>query len=94
MKITVLNIKRFKKSKLYRQGSIYRIFIRRLLTDSYNIKTCTCITFTYVVKEGLADDDRQLISNSEYTVNTHNYNNLKLPLTMDCSEYGSLLATR
>lgn len=65
-----------------------------ILSDSYNIKTCTCITFTYVVKDGLADDDRQLISNSEYTVNTHNYNNLKLPLTMDCSEYGSLLATQ
>lgn len=63
------------KSKLWDLFIQYLLDRLGILSDSYNIKTCTCITFTYVVKEGLADDDRQLISNSEYTVNTHNYNN-------------------
>ena len=63
-----------------------------ILSDSYNVQTCTSITFTYMVIDGLADDNRQLLHQSEYEVTNHNYNNIKLPLTMDHSEYGVLIA--
>lgn len=64
-----------------------------ILSDSYNIRTCTTITFTYVIKEGIADRDRELLNQTEYEVSSHNFNNLKLPLTMDTSDYGRLIAT-
>ena len=62
-----------------------------ILTDSYDIKTCNSITFTYIVKDGLADATRQLVNQTEYTVTSHKYNNIKLPLTMNPSEYGVII---
>jgi hypothetical protein len=46
------------------------------------------IIFTYIIKDGLADDDRSLLSEQETHVFTHSYNNMQLPLTMEPSEYG------
>ena len=62
-----------------------------ILTDSYNVQTCSSITFTYIVKEGVADDTRQLLHQSEYQVTSHSYNNIKLPMCMDPSEYGVMI---
>lgn len=37
------------------------------------------IPFTYMVIDGVCDDTRELLNQSEYEVTNHNYNNIKLP---------------
>ena len=62
-----------------------------ILTDSYKDSPFSKITFSYIVKEGLADETRLLLQNPTYQVTTHNYNNMQLPLTMDHTKYGKVL---
>ena len=62
------------------------------LIDSYDVKTCNNITFTYIIKEGLADKDRLLLHPEEYKVFKHNFNSIKLPLSMVPAAYGVVLA--
>ena len=75
---------------LFTQYLVYRMGV---LSDSYTVRSITEITFSYLQKDGLADDDRLLLHPEIYTVSSHKYNNLKLPLSMDPAEYGIIIAT-
>lgn len=79
-------------SKLWELFTQYLVDRLGILIDSYDIKTCTSITFTYVIRDGLADDNRQLLHPEKYELSTHSFNSYKLPLTMNPLEYGVLLA--
>lgn len=65
-----------------------------LLSDSYSVNLIDRIVFTYIIRDGLADDIRKLLEIPKYEVKAHAYNNYVLPLTMDPSEYGKVLATQ
>ena len=77
---TIADLRRvnFDDKEVFTQYLLDRLGI---LSDSYNIKTCTTVTFTYIIalgnKDGLADDTRKLLNQTEYTVTNHNYNNIK-----------------
>jgi hypothetical protein len=62
-----------------------------ILADNYKDTPFSEIIFTYVVKDGIADDERSLLSEQEYHVFSYSYNNMQLPLTMEPSEYGEIL---
>ena len=63
-----------------------------VLNESYNSISVNKITFTYIIKEGLATGTRVLLQNMEDKVlTTHRFNNMNLPLTMNPSEYGKIL---
>ena len=63
-----------------------------ILVDSYNIVNYDKIVFSYLIRDGLTDKNRLILHPEKYEVNDHNFNNLKLPLTINPLEYGSLLA--
>lgn len=88
---TIADLRRvnFGDRELFAQYLVDRLGI---LIDSYDIKSCTSITFTYVISDGLADDSRQLLHPEKYELSTHSFNSYKLPLTMNPLEYGVLLA--
>lgn len=50
------------------------------------------IIFTYIVKDGLADETRELLQQPKYEVKAHIYNNYVLPLSMDPTKYGNKIA--
>jgi DNA polymerase type B, organellar and viral len=50
-------------------------------------------TFTYIVKDGIASDDRRLLHAATYKVNKHNFNNIPLPLSMNPNDYGEIRGT-
>jgi len=65
-----------------------------ILNDSYTSISVSKITFTYIIKEGLATGTRTLLQNMEEKVSlTHRFNNMNLPVTILPSEYGEILAT-
>jgi len=65
-----------------------------VLNDSYSSISISKITFTYIIKKGLATGTRTLLLNMEDKVSTaHRFNNMNLPVTMLPSEYGDILAT-
>lgn len=65
-----------------------------ILNESYTSISINKITFTYIIKEGLATGTRTLLQNMEEKVSTtHRFNNMNLPVTMIPSEYGDILAT-
>jgi hypothetical protein len=63
------------------------------LTESYVAHPISRITFTYVIKEGLAPEDRALLNPSviENNAFTHRFYNLNLPISMNPSEYGDIV---
>jgi hypothetical protein len=61
------------------------------LNDSYTTHPISRIIFTYIIKEGLAGNDRGLIMDIEgKEVATHGFNNMQLPITMNPSDYGTI----
>lgn len=65
-----------------------------LITESYTPNGLVSqITFSYIIKSGLAtEQDRLLLSNLEdKSVTNHRFNNLQLPVSMNPSDYGSIL---
>ena len=63
-----------------------------ILNESYTNISINKITFTYIIKEGVATGTRTLLQNMEEKVSTtHRFNNMNLPLTMNPSEYGRIL---
>ena len=64
-----------------------------ILVDSYSVNNYDKIEFTYIVKDGQADGNRQLLQPANYEITKHNFNNIKLPLTMNPSEYGVIIGT-
>jgi hypothetical protein len=64
-----------------------------ILNESYTSISINKITFTYIIKEGVATGTRTLLQNMDEKVSTtHRFNNMNLPLTMNPSEYGKILA--
>ena len=62
-----------------------------ILNDSYTTQPISRILFTYIIKEGLAGNDRGLIMDTEgKEVATHRFNNMELPVTMDPANYGTI----
>jgi len=63
-----------------------------LLTESYSVQPISKITFSYIIKEGLTIDNRRLLQDlSDKSLTTHRFNNLNLPITMNPSDYGTVL---
>ena len=63
-----------------------------LLNDSYFTHPIIKITFTYMIKQGLATDERRLLQDLTPRSNTtHRFNNLNLPVTMIPSDFGNII---
>lgn len=63
-----------------------------LLNDSYTTNNISEIVFSYVIKEGAATGTRKLLQDlTDKTVSTHNFNNMKLPVSMNPNDYGNLI---
>ena len=63
-----------------------------LLNDSYFINPICKITFTYIIKQGLATDERRLLQDLTPRSNTtHRFNNLNLPMSMNPSDFGNII---
>jgi len=63
-----------------------------LLTESYTVHPISKITFTYIVKDGLTIDNRRLLQDlTVKSLTTHRFNNLNLPISMNPSDYGTIL---
>jgi DNA polymerase type B, organellar and viral len=60
-----------------------------VLTDSYTTHPISNIIFSYIIKDGLAIDNRKLLQDLDLkTSTTHRFNNMNLPITMNPEEYG------
>ena len=61
-----------------------------ILTDSYTSNTLSEIIFTYVIKDGeISPQDRLLLEDlSDKEVTFHEFNKIKLPVSMDPADYG------
>jgi hypothetical protein len=65
-----------------------------ILNDSYTSITINKILITYILREGVASGTRALLSNLEdKTTVHHRFNNYNLPISMNPSDYGTILAT-
>lgn len=65
-----------------------------ILIDSYQSQTFNKIVFTYVVKEGkITKSDRLLLQDlSDKSIPFHEFNKIKLSISMNPSDYGTILA--
>jgi hypothetical protein len=66
-----------------------------ILNDSYNPLNVDKIVFTYIIKEGLVQEkDRALLQILPYgendNVSSHRFNNIKLPISMNPYDYGTV----
>jgi len=63
-----------------------------ILIDSYNSNTINEIIFTYVIKEGeVSSKDRLLLEDlSDKETTFHEFNKIKLPVSMNPSDYGTI----
>jgi hypothetical protein len=61
-----------------------------IINDSYTTLAISQITFSYIINEGLATDkDRLLLENIEdKSLTRHIFNNYRLPISMNPSDYG------
>lgn len=87
--IANLRIINFIDKSLFKKYLVCRLGI---LTDSYKVNILSEIAFTYIVKEGVSDDNRLLVNEPVYEVKAHAFNNMVLPLTMDPLKYGRFIA--
>jgi hypothetical protein len=64
------------------------------LNDSYMSHSISNITFSFIVKSGICNEsNRALLQDLTNKTNTsHNFNNMKLPITMVIEEYGDIRA--
>jgi len=63
-----------------------------ILIDSYESNMISEIIFTYVIKEGeVSDNDRLLLSDlSDKDTTFHEFNKIRLPVSMNPSDYGTI----
>jgi hypothetical protein len=71
----------------------YLISSLGLLNESYKVNVVNKITFSYIIKEGIASEDRMLLQDPTYKVTKHNFNNISLPLSMNPADYGEIRGT-
>jgi len=71
----------------------YLILRLGLLNESYVSHPISKITFTYIIKDGLATDkDRVLLQDlTTKTSTTHRFNNINLPISMNPADYGTIM---
>jgi len=64
-----------------------------ILNDSYMVHSISNITFSYIIKDGKCNEsNRALLQDmSEKVSTTHNFNNMNLPVSMNPSDYGTIL---
>lgn len=64
-----------------------------LFVDAYTSLPVDKLTFTYIIKDGLATDhDRRLLLDLlDKSIGIHRYNNIRLPISMIPEDYGSVL---
>lgn len=64
-----------------------------ILNDTYTSGSISEITFSYIINEGLANKkDRQLLQNlTDKSPTTHRFNNYNIPISMNPSDYGTIL---
>jgi hypothetical protein len=61
------------------------------LSEAYTTNPISKITFTYIIKDGLATDSRRLLQDHTIkTINTHRFNNMNLPISMNPLDFGEL----
>jgi DNA polymerase type B, organellar and viral len=60
------------------------------LTESYFSNKISKITFTYVIKDGLALDNLKSFKDESYQPTIHKFNNLVLPASMNPADYGEI----
>lgn len=63
-----------------------------ILSEAYKVTPFSKIVFSYVIKDGVAEDNRLLLNEPKYEVTTYKFNNMVLPLTMDPQKYGIQIA--
>lgn len=63
-----------------------------LLVDSYESNIISEIIFTYIIKDGeVTDKDRILLEDlSDKNITFHDFNKIKLPISMNPSDYGTI----
>ena len=64
-----------------------------ILSDSYVTHPICQIIFSYIIKDGLCDDESRAIlleDLSDKEITNHNFNNMELPITMDPLKYGTV----
>jgi hypothetical protein len=63
-----------------------------ILVDSYESNIISEIVFTYVIKEGVVtEEDRLLLQDlSDKDITFHEFNKIKLPVSMNPSDYGTI----
>ena len=63
-----------------------------ILIDSYNSNTTSEIIFTYIIREGeVSSEDRLLLQDlSDKETTFHEFNKIKLPVSMDPANYGTI----
>ena len=62
-----------------------------LLNESYTSYPISKLTFTYIIKSGLATDNRRLLQDlTNKSSTTHRFNNMNLPISMNPSDYGTI----
>lgn len=62
------------------------------LVDTYQTETVLEICFSYIVFPGHASGHQKLLQEAEYTCESYGYNNYILPVTMNPSDYGNVVA--
>ena len=63
-----------------------------LLTESYITHPISKITFSYIIKDGLATDNRRLLQDlTNKSKTSHRFNNMNLPISMNPSDFGNIL---
>jgi len=64
-----------------------------ILTDAYTTHPISNLTFSYIIKSGLAVDHLNLLQDLDSKgFTTHRFNNMNLPVTMNPEEYGDIIA--
>ena len=64
------------------------------LTDAYTTHPISKLTFSYIIKSGLAVDHKNLLQDYDSKgFTTHRFNNMNLPISMEPSDYGTVIAT-
>lgn len=63
-----------------------------ILIDSYSPQNISEIIFTYIIKEGkISNEDRLLLQDfTDKDSSFHNFNKIKLPISMDPNDYGKV----
>ena len=64
-----------------------------ILNDSYTSLSINKVIFTYIIKEGSASGTQVMLKHiNEPSTTWHRFNNMNLPISMDLSHFGQILA--